>query len=278
MELRGSTALLTGAAGGLGGHIARGLSAEGVKLALSDLSAEPLEARAGEVRDSGGRAEAVPADLLDASQRDSLVERAEQVIGPIDLLVNNAGVEATAPLIEFSEEEIDRSLAVNLRAPMALIRAAVPGMLERGRGHVVSVASLAAKFAPAYMAPYAVAKAGLVALTQALRAEHSDEPVGFSVICPGFVAGEGMTEILLRNGTEIPASFGSSPPELVPRAVIRCVERDLPEVVITHRRPTRLVMALQALAPRGAERLLAATGAPYVFRTTTERRGRLPRG
>jgi short-subunit dehydrogenase len=275
MDLRGRTALLTGAAGGLGGHIARGLASEGVSLALSDLPGDGLEARAREIRETGTGAKALPADLLDSEQRDRLVAAAEEAVGPIDILVNNAGIEMTAPVVKYRSDELERILEVNLIAPFALIRSVLPGMLERGRGHVVSIASLAAKTSPAYLAPYGMTKAGVVALTQSLRAEHADDPVGFSAICPGFVRGEGMIEPVEEAGTDIPAAMGTSPPELVPRAVIRSIRRDLPEVVISHRRPIKLLLALYVLAPRFTERLLFRSGASHAFRKATEHRGRL---
>jgi short-subunit dehydrogenase len=275
MELRGRTALLTGAAGGLGAHIARGLAAEGVTLALSDLPGAALDERVSELRGRGARAEGVPADLLDREQRDGLVAAAEEAVGPIDILVNNAGLETTAPVVEFRDEELERIMEVNLVAPFVLIRSVVPGMLRRGRGHVVSLASLAGKIVPAYMAPYGMTKAGVLAMTQALRAEHANDPVGFSAVCPNFVRGEGMISSLEEADTKIPRGVGTSPPSRVPRAVVRCIERDLPEVVIAHRRPMRVLLALNALAPRFTERLTGAMGAQDVFRATAEHRGRL---
>jgi short-subunit dehydrogenase len=275
MELQGRTALLTGAAGGLGAHIARGLAAAGVSLALSDLPGQAMDERVSELQREGARAKAVPADLLDVAQRAGLIAAAEEAVGPIDILVNNAGLETTARVVDVRDDELERILEVNLVAPFVLTRAVVPGMLERGRGHVVSLASLAGKIVPAYMAPYGMTKAGVVAMTQALRAEHADDPVGFSAVCPNFVRGEGMITALEEADTKIPAGIGTSPPRLVSRAVVRCIERDLPEVVIAHRRPMRLILALNAVAPRLSERLTRAIGGQHVFKAATEHRGRL---
>jgi NAD(P)-dependent dehydrogenase (short-subunit alcohol dehydrogenase family) len=275
MDLRGRRALITGAAGGLGGAITSSLAGEGAELVLSDLPGSALERRREDLAADGAQATLVPCDLLDREESGSLISRAEEIAGPIDILVNNAGVEITAKLLDFSDEEIADVLRVNLEVPIGLVRQAVPGMLERGRGHVVSIASLAGKLGPAWMAPYAISKAGVIAMTQSLRAEHADDPVGFSAICPGFVAGAGMIEPLLEAGTNFPSTVALSPPERVGRAVVESIEKDLPEVVFVHRRPIRLVLAMNALMPRLTERLLARSGAQHVFRATTEHRGRL---
>jgi short-subunit dehydrogenase len=215
------------------------------------------------------------ADLRDPAELGSLVARAESESKPIDLLVNNAGVELTAPFVDYTEEEINTVMDVNLLAPMSLIRQAVPGMIERGRGHVVTMASLAGRLSPAYMATYGLTKAALIALTQSLRAEHVDDPVGFSAICPGFVSGAGMIEPLMAAGTEFTSTVPLTPPELIGAAVVKAIHKDLPDVTIVHRRPIRGVLAMYALAPRLTERLLIRSGTPHIFRATTKARGRI---
>jgi short-subunit dehydrogenase len=275
MELRGANALVTGAAGGLGGHIARALSKEGCSLVLTDLPGDVLEARGSELSSGGVQVEAFGADLRDPYQLSGLVARAEAASGPIDVLVNNAGIELTAPFVDYTDEEIDAVMDVNLLAPMSLIRQAIPGMIERGRGHVVTMASLAGKFSAAYMSTYGLTKAALIALTQSLRAEHLDDPVGFSAICPGFVRGAGMVEPLVEAGTEFTATVPLTPPELIGAAVVKSIRKDLPDVTIVHRRPIRAVLAMYALAPRLTERLLIKGGTPHIFSATTRARGRL---
>jgi short-subunit dehydrogenase len=275
MELRGANALVTGAAGGLGGHIARALSKEGCSLVLTDLPGDVLEARGSELSSGGVQVEAFGADLRDPDQLSGLVARAEAASGPIDVLVNNAGIELTAPFVDYTDEEIDAVMDVNLLAPMSLIRQAIPGMIERGRGHVVTMASLAGKFSAAYMSTYGLTKAALIALTQSLRAEHLDDPVGFSAICPGFVRGAGMVEPLVEAGTEFTATVPLTPPELIGAAVVKAIRKDLPDVTIVHRRPIRAVLAMYALAPRLTERLLIKGGTPHIFSATTRARGRL---
>jgi short-subunit dehydrogenase len=275
VQLRGANALITGAAGGLGGHIARTLSKEGCSLVLTDLPGDALEARGTELSSGGVQVTVFGADLRDPHQLGSLVARAEDASGPIDVLVNNAGLEFTAPFVHFTDEEIDAVMDVNLQAPMSLIRQAVPGMIQRRRGHVVTMASLAGRISPAYMATYGLTKAALIALTQSLRAEHVDDPVGFSAICPGFVGGAGMVEPLVAAGTEFTSAVPLAPPEMVGAAVVRAIRKDLPDVTFVHRRPIRAVLAMYALAPRFTERLLLRGGTSHVFSATARARGRL---
>jgi short-subunit dehydrogenase len=275
VQLRGANALITGAAGGLGGHIARALANEGCSLVITDLPGDALDARVKELSSDGTQVTVFGADLRDADQLSGLIGRAEDASGPIDVLVNNAGIELTAPFIEFTDEEIDAVMEVNLLAPMSLIRQVVPGMVERGRGHVVTMASLAGRISAAYMSTYGLTKAALIALNQSLRAEHVDDPVGFSAICPGFVRGAGMVEPLVEAGTEFTSTVPLTPPGLIGAAVVKAVRKDLPDVTIVHRRPIRAVLAMYALAPRLTERLLIRGGTPHIFRATTESRGRI---
>jgi len=140
VQLGGQTALVTGATGGIGAAIARALHARGARVLLSGRRAEVLD----ELQASlGDRAEALPADL---AERDGPARLAEAA-GAVDVLVANAALPASGRLEEFEPEEIDRALDVNLRAPVQLARAVLPGMLERGRGHLVFVSSLSGKAA-----------------------------------------------------------------------------------------------------------------------------------
>ena len=111
----------------------------------------------------------------------------------MDILVNNAGIEFGGSFLRTTEEELEAIVTINLLAVMDLTRIVLPGMLERERGHIVNMASLAGKVPPVYLAAYAATKHGVVGFTHALRAENGDEPVGFSAICPGFVSRVGMS-------------------------------------------------------------------------------------
>lgn len=270
--LGGRNVLLTGAAGGIGRHLAAGLVQRGARLAVSGRDAAALE----DLADQLGTATVavVPAELADSEDANALVGRAEEAIGSLDVLVNNAGIELTAAYPSFSRAEIEQIVAVNLTAPMLLVRSALPGMLQRGRGHVVNIASLAGKGPVPYQVPYSVTKAGLVAMTHALRAEFASAPVGFSVVCPGFVEDDGMYARMVDEGLRAPWTFGSSPPAKVVDAMLDAIQRDRPEILVTPR-PMRPLLAIAQLAPRTADRLVNAAGVRAFFAAVAERRGRL---
>lgn len=263
--LRDKTALVTGAAGGLGNAISAALAREGVRLVVSGRDAAALRALCERLRAAGGVAEVVTADLGDPAQLAALPERAEQALGPVDLLINNAGREVTAPFAEQAPEEIADVMQVNLLAPMLLTRALLPGMLGRQSGHIVQIASIGGKRAAACIGPYAASKAGLVALTQALRAELRGSGVGCSVICPGFTTGGGMYARQEAAGHRAPFVLGTVSATRVADAVIDAIRRDRPEVIVNGR-PMRPLLVLDAMAPRAAERLADATAVNRYFR------------
>jgi short-subunit dehydrogenase len=253
-QLRGRNALVTGAGGGLGAYIARALAGEGVNLAVTDLPGSSVDGLSAELRTRGVQVEHAPADLTDRDERRRLASWATDALGPIDILVNNAGVEFGGPFLDTSPEQLELTVAVNLLAVMDLTRLLLPGMLDRRRGHVVSMASLAGKIPPPQLASYGATKHGVVGFTGALRAELADEPVGFSAICPGFVGRVGMFGRLepYIEGGSVP--MGTIPPERVGDAVVRAIREDVGEIVL-NRRPVKPLILLNAIAPGVASRL-----------------------
>jgi short-subunit dehydrogenase len=255
-ELRGRTALITGAGGGLGGYIARSLAAEGVNLALTDLPGAPVDGLAAELRPRGVEVKHAPADLTDREDRRRLMTWAEEAVGPLDILVNNAGVEFAGEFLLLSEEEIETMITVNLVAVMHLTRLALPGMLERRRGHIVNVASLAGKAAFPFLVAYSGTKHGVVGFTHALRMEHRADPVGFSAICPGFVGEAGLFGRFEEEAGKPPFPVGVVAPERVSEAVVRSIRRNLPEVIV-NRGPARPLVLMAALFPATTAKLLS---------------------
>jgi short-subunit dehydrogenase len=254
-ELRGATALVTGAAGGLGHYIARSLAAEGVDLVLSDLADVPfLDELTHELRRRGVRVEVVHADLTKRSDQEQLVGRAEESLGPVDLLVNNAGLEFGGSFVGNSIDEIESIVAVNLAALMVITRQALPGMLQRGRGHVVNLASMAGKSAPPQLATYVATKHGVVGFTHSLRAEHVNDPVSFSAICPALVGRAGMYGRLEADLPKPPWFLRPVPPERVGDAVVRAIREDKAELIVSSL-PLRPLVALSSIAPGFAVRL-----------------------
>lgn len=250
-DLAGRTAVVTGASRGLGPHIARALAEKGARVVLAARSGEALAARARELEAAGARALAVPTDVTDPASLRSLVERADSELGGTDILVNNAGLNHMEAYHRRSRESIEAEVRVNLVAPMLLTRLVLPGMLRRGAGHVVNVASLAGKLGPPYDAAYGASKAGLIGFTESIREELRGTGVSASVICPGYVEGAGMYGETLAAVAEAPRLVGRSTPGDVGRAVVRAVRRDRPEVIVNDL-PMRPFLALNELLPSAA--------------------------
>jgi len=191
-RLDGKPALVTGASGGIGAAIARALHAQGAVVALSGTRRDALEALAA---DLGERAHVCPADLRDASEPDSLIETAEQVAGPLHILVNNAGMTRDTLALRMSDQDWQAVLDVDLSAPFRLTRAALRGMLRRRGGRVINIGSIVGTTGNAGQANYAAAKAGLVGMTKALAQEVASRGVTINAVAPGFVV-TAMTNVL----------------------------------------------------------------------------------
>jgi short-subunit dehydrogenase len=272
-DLKGGNALVTGGSGGIGTHIARALAREGMNVVVSGRREDALASVVSELRGLGVRSEAVAADLFDLGQVEPLIERSEQALGPLDVLVNNAGVELTAAFTAATRDELTSMVNLNLTVPMLLTHRVVPGMLQRGRGHVVFISSMAGKLGPAYSEPYAATKAGLIGLNQSLRAEYRTAPVGFSAVCPGFVAGDGMYQRMVDQGIRSNRIVGHTTTERVAERVISAIRQDRPEVVESGG-PVRPLLALAEIAPQLVERLMSRVGANELFRRVAAERDR----
>jgi short-subunit dehydrogenase len=218
VNLAGRTVLLTGATGGLGHAIARRLRAAGAELVLTGRRTDVLEPLATE---TGARSLAV--DLADAAA----VQRLASECADVDVLVSNAGLPASGQLTSFSVEEIDRALAVNLRAPMVLAQQLAEGMVARRSGHLVFMSSLAGKLGTPRSSVYSATKFGLRGFAQSLREDLRPSGVGVSAIFPGFVRDAGMFH---DTGTKLPPGVGTVTPEAVAEAVVRAIERNRGEI------------------------------------------------
>jgi len=272
-NLHGSSALVTGGSGGIGRHIAHALARQGANVILAARREDALRAVAEELRGLGVQSEPLVVDLTDLEQAEQLVERAEAVFGTLDVLVHNAGIEIASSFPRYTRQELVTMININLAAPLLMTHRALPGMLQRGRGHVVFISSLAGKHGTAYQEPYSATKAGLIGLTQSLRAEYTRSPVGFSVICPGFVAGEGMYQRMVEQGLRSNRIMGSTTTERIAARVIDAIRRDVPEVIDSGS-PVRPVLAISQVAPRLAERIMGRSGATELFRRVAASRGR----
>ena len=237
MEIDGARILLTGATGGLGEAIAQELAAKGARLVLSGRRADALEALARELG-----AEPVACDLSDRTDLERLVAAA----GDVDVLVANAGLPGSGTLPRVDPGEIDRVLEVNLRAPIMLARLLVPGMIERGRGQLVFVASFAGKVPSAGESSiYTATKFGLRGFAHVLRAQLKRKSVGVSLVTPGPVRDAGM---FARGGAKTPPLVSPSSPRDVGKAVVRAIERNAAEIDVASL-GLRMISKVGALAP-----------------------------
>jgi 3-oxoacyl-[acyl-carrier protein] reductase len=192
-DLTGRKALVTGATGGLGGAIARGLYAQGATLAISGTRQAALEAFAAEL--GGERIHVVPGDLSDKASVEALVPAAEAALGGLDILVNNAGITRDNLVLRMKDDEWDAVIAVNLSAAFRLSRAAVKGMMKRRHGRIVNIGSVVGATGNPGQVNYAAAKAGLVGMTKALAAEVATRNLTVNCIAPGFITSP-MTDAL----------------------------------------------------------------------------------
>ncbi len=178
-------AIVTGGAGGIGSAVCRRLAEEGVRVAVLDLDAGAAEAVARSLRSEGGEAHAFGVDISDYSAVRTRVTEVQAEIGPIDILINNAGWDLFQPFVQSQPEEWDRLIAINLVGPLNLHHAVLPGMVERRRGRIVNVSSDAARVGSSGEAVYAACKAGLIGLSKTLAREHARHAITVNVVCPG---------------------------------------------------------------------------------------------
>ncbi len=238
LQLAGSTALLTGATGGIGGAIAGALGARGTRLLLS----ARREAELAQMAEQLG-ARAVVSDLAVAADVDRLA--AEALDAGVDVLVANAAHPATGMLAALTQDEIDLILDVNLRAPIELARILAPAMVERGRGHLVFISSLSGKSAQPASSLYSATKFGLRGFGLALREDLRGSGVGVSVVAPGFIRDAGM---FVKTGVKLPPGVGTRTPQDVAAAVIRAIEGDRAEIDVAPL-SLRLGSAAASVAP-----------------------------
>ncbi len=243
-----------------------------MNIALAARDAERLEATRKEIESLGVRALSVPTDVQRAEDRTRLVETATSELGPIDVLINNAGIEPTSAFVDLSESAIRDTIETNLTAGLLLMRQVLPGMIERKRGHIVNIASMAGKIPIPYDSIYSGTKFALVGISHAVRSELRGSGVGVSVICPGFITDAGMyADAVDETGVSAPAIAGTSKPEQVAAAVVRAIKHDVAEVIVT---PItgRPLAVIAAVVPGIGQTMMRQTGIAGVFRQMAERR------
>jgi 2-hydroxycyclohexanecarboxyl-CoA dehydrogenase len=225
----GRTVVVTGGGGGIGGATCRRFGAEGARVAVLDLNLETAQATAAAVRDAGGTAAAFRCDITDRASVDAAIAGVRGELGPIDVLVNNAGWDIFKPFTKTAPADWERLIAINLVGALHMHHAVLPGMVERRSGRIVNVSSDAARVGSSGEAVYAACKGGLVAFSKTLAREHARHGITVNVVCPGptqtalfedYKAGAGNPEKLIEAFTRsIPLGRIGQPDDL-PGAIL----------------------------------------------------------
>jgi 2-hydroxycyclohexanecarboxyl-CoA dehydrogenase len=179
------TALVTGGAQGIGRGIALSLGEAGFKVAVADLNADVAEQTAKEIEAAGGTAVAVRIDVTDTAAVKAAVEQVEAELGPVEVVVNNAGWDDFMPFVKTDEEFWDKVLDINFKGMLRVTQAVVPGMIQRGFGRVVNIGSDAGRVGSSLEAVYSGAKGGTIAFTKTLAREVATKGVTVNTVCPG---------------------------------------------------------------------------------------------
>jgi NAD(P)-dependent dehydrogenase (short-subunit alcohol dehydrogenase family) len=187
MTLEDRAAVVTGGGRGIGAATARALAAAGARVVVSARTAAEIDSVRDELVGQGYEVWSVACDVTDSEQVEDLAVRARQSVGPVQILINNAGVASSAPLKDLALAEWQRLMAVNATAPFLCTRAFMPGMLEAGWGRVINVASIAGKVGAPYIAGYCASKHAVVGFTRAVAAEVAAHGVTVNAVCPGYV-------------------------------------------------------------------------------------------
>ena len=181
----GKVVVVTGGGGGIGGATSRRFAAEGAKVAVVDLNLDAAKKIVAEIQAAGGAAEAFACDIANRADVDAAVAAVEAGLGPIDVLVNNAGWDVFRPFVKTEPAQWEKLIAINLTGALHMHHAVLPGMAARKSGRIVNIASDAARVGSSGEAVYAACKGGLVAFSKTIAREHARHGVTVNVVCPG---------------------------------------------------------------------------------------------
>ena len=262
LNLAGKTAIVTGASRGLGPYIAKTLAEKGVKIVAIARDIEGLEKTKSDIQLSGQKCNIVSIDLTQINKLENLIKNIWDDFGPIDLLINNAGIENYQHFDHLSKDAISNIISTNLRAPLELTRCILPKMINQKSGHIINISSLAGKKGVAYNSVYSASKAGLLMWSDALRQEYKNSPIDISVICPGFVSEAGM---FFDGNVDAPKILGTSSPQKVANAVIKALKKGSCEIIV-NAGPIRPLLALGQISWKLADKITRLFGVPALSR------------
>jgi len=183
--LDGKNVIVTGGGGAIGGAICRRFAGYGARVGVLDKNLDGAQRIVGEIRGSGGRAEAMAVDIADHAAVKKAVTAFETDVGPTDILINNAGWDRFANFIDTTPELWDQLIAINLRGPLNMTHAVLRGMVDRGYGRVVNIASDAGRVGSSQEAVYSACKGGIIAFTKTVAREVARKGVTLNAVCPG---------------------------------------------------------------------------------------------
>jgi 2-hydroxycyclohexanecarboxyl-CoA dehydrogenase len=228
-QLKDKTVIVTGGAGGIGSATCRRFASEGAKVAVFDMNLEAAQKVADAIKAQGGAAVAFKCDITDRVAVDKAVAEAISQLGPIDVLVNNAGWDVFKPFTKTTPDQWDRLIAINLTGALHMHHAVLPGMVARKSGRIVNISSDAARVGSSGEAVYAACKGGLVAFSKTIAREHARHGITVNVVCPGptdtalfaeYKEGAGNPEKLMEAFTRAIPLGRIGQPEDLPGAIV----------------------------------------------------------
>jgi short-subunit dehydrogenase len=271
-DLDGTVAVVTGGSRGVGPYVAAALAQRGARIALVARSQSELAAVAERLRENGSQVLAIGADVTSAADRRRVVETTEHGLGPIGILVNNAGGDPQREFHHLTEEDIRVVLELNLTSAVILARLVLPGMLAREQGHIVNISSMAGRVSFPFTEAYAAAKDGLVGFTRVLRSDYRRRGVSASTLILGPVRDTGV-------GPRTAEEVGIKPPPFgvtgatVGKAAVRAIRKDKAELAVLPG-PGRTLRAVLDRFPMLGPAMNRAIGAQKTMQTIADYRER----